>query len=83
MSYRLKMDITAIPELNHDKINIAIQSERAITDVSLDEMMNAYEKEILTSIMQKCHNASEAARILKINKSTISRKLAKYQIKAK
>ncbi|HWQ79070.1 MAG TPA: helix-turn-helix domain-containing protein [Anaerovoracaceae bacterium] len=50
---------------------------------SLKEIMNAYEKEILADMMRKCQNASEAARLLKINKSTISRKLARYNIKKK
>lgn len=50
---------------------------------TLEELMNAYEKEILSEVMGKCSNASEAARILNVNKSTISRKLAKYRIQSK
>lgn len=50
---------------------------------SLKEMMDAYEKGILTDYMRKYNNASEVARALNVNKSTISRKLSKYNIKTK
>lgn len=48
---------------------------------SLKEIMDDYEKRILIDYMRKYNNASEVARILKVNKSTISRKLSKYNIR--
>ena len=47
---------------------------------TLDEIMNEYERKILSIMIGKYHNASEVARQLQVNKSTISRKLKKYNI---
>jgi DNA-binding NtrC family response regulator len=47
----------------------------------LEHMLEAYEKEILSNLIIRHKNASEVARILNVNKSTISRKLKKYGIK--
>ncbi len=46
----------------------------------LEHMLEAYEKEILSNMIIRHKNASEVARILNVNKSTISRKLKKYGI---
>ncbi len=46
---------------------------------TLQEMMEQYEKDILADFLNQ-HSASEAARLLHVNKSTISRKIKKYGI---
>lgn len=46
---------------------------------SLQEMMERYEKEILVDMLSQ-YNASDVARLLNVNKSTISRKIRKYGI---
>jgi len=58
------------------------QSRPVEQEASLELMMEAYEKQILEHMMLKYRNASEVSRILNVNKSTISRKLKKYDIKA-
>lgn len=45
---------------------------------TLEKMLNHYERHIIESLMQKHENASKVAKILSVNKSTISRKLKKY-----
>lgn len=49
-------------------------------DKSLDELLEDYEKHILESMMEKYKKASTVSRVLKINKSTLSRRLKKYDI---
>ena len=44
---------------------------------SLQEMMELYEKEILVDLLSQ-NSASDVARLLNVNKSTISRKIKKY-----
>ncbi len=47
---------------------------------SLTEIVEEYEKEILTQMMKKYQKASKVGQILSINKSTLSRKLNRYNI---
>ena len=47
---------------------------------TLEELMDNYEKEILTNLMAYYKKAADVARILNVNKSTISRKFKKYHI---
>ena len=75
-----------------DEIITKRQTERAIgvpTDLSgadlsgiegksLDELMDAYEKSILESMLAKYKRASEVGRALNVNKSTLSRRMKKY-----
>lgn len=49
---------------------------------TLDEIMEAYEKELLVNLLSK-YNAAHVANLLNVNKSTISRKIKKYNIKAR
>lgn len=49
-------------------------------DLSLDELIGNYEKDLLISALESLGNATEVAKKLKVNKSTISRKLRKYGI---
>ena len=50
------------------------------TDKSLGDMVSEFEKNILLNYLQVEKNASGVARALKVDKSTISRKLKKYGI---
>ncbi len=47
---------------------------------SLNELMDEYERELLISYLEKYSTAAEVARKLGVDKSTISRKLKKYNI---
>lgn len=49
-------------------------------NISLGEIMDEYEKAVLTEYLEKYSSAAEVARHLKVNKSTISRKLIKHGI---
>ena len=51
--------------------------------LSLEELMGEYERELLLSYLEKYSTAAEVARKLRVNKSTISRKLKKYKIAQK
>jgi len=48
----------------------------------LQEMIERFEKEILVDLLSR-GSATDAARILNVNKSTISRKIKKYEIECK
>lgn len=48
----------------------------------LETMLENYEKKVLIEMMKTYNKASKVAKLLKINKSTVSRKLKKYDIKA-
>ena len=47
---------------------------------SLTEMMNEYEREVLMNYLEKYSTAAEVARKLHVDKSTIGRKLKKYNL---
>jgi transcriptional regulator with PAS, ATPase and Fis domain len=49
---------------------------------SLDMALKNYEKEIILNLMAKYNNASRVAEILRVNKSTISKKMKKYSIES-
>lgn len=48
--------------------------------MSLEENLNAFEKEIIETVVQHYGSGKSAAEVLKVNQSTISRKMAKYNI---
>ncbi len=48
--------------------------------LSLEENLNAFEKQIIESVVQHYGSGKSAAEVLKVNQSTISRKMAKYNI---
>ena len=48
--------------------------------MSLEENLNAFEKQIIESVVQKYGSGKSAAEVLRVNQSTISRKMAKYNI---
>lgn len=50
------------------------------TGLSLEEMVSEYEKQLIMQALEKNKNASEAAKVLKIDKSTMSKKRKKYNI---
>lgn len=50
---------------------------------SLLEQMERFEQLLLKNTLARCSNASEVAKALKVNKSTISKKFKKYGIPAK
>lgn len=49
---------------------------------SFEEIMEQYEKKLLSSMLNKYGKASDIAKALNVNKSTISRKLKKFKIKS-
>ena len=56
----------------------ASESIVGIEDASMEEIMEHYEKYILEKMMSKYKRASDVARALHMNKSTLSRRLKKY-----
>ena len=48
--------------------------------LSLEENLNVFEKQIIESVVQHYGSGKSAAEVLKVNQSTISRKMAKYNI---
>lgn len=52
-----------------------------LDDKTMVEIMDEYERYVLTQFMSKHKRASEVAKALKMNKSTLSRRLNKYGIK--
>lgn len=48
--------------------------------MSLEENLNAFEKQIIESVVQQYGSGKSAAEVLRVNQSTISRKMAKYNI---
>lgn len=48
---------------------------------SLQNLMDNYEKQILAHMLQKYSRAAEITRVLGVNKSTLSRRLDKYNLK--
>jgi len=53
-------------------------NNETIEDSNIEEMMNSYEKSILSNMLEKHKNASQVAKALGMNKSTLSRRMAKY-----
>ena len=49
---------------------------------SIDEMVRSYEAELLRRVYQECRNTGEMAKRLHTTRSTINRKLAKYDIRS-
>lgn len=54
--------------------------ERAWGNDSLSEIMEKYERDIFMGLLSKCKNYSEIARVLQIDKATVSRKIKKYHL---
>lgn len=53
-------------------------NENGETERSLKDLLEAYEKRLITAVLCKSKNASEAGRRLGIQKSTLSRRIKKY-----
>ena len=49
--------------------------------ITIDKMIAEYEKNILEGTLEKYKNASQAANVLGMNKSTMSRRMSKYGLK--
>lgn len=47
---------------------------------SLEDMMKSYEKSIIQNLLEKYQKASTVARLLNVNKSTISKKIRKFNL---
>jgi PAS domain S-box-containing protein len=54
--------------------------EHKMGKTSLKETMEKYEKDILINMLSKYNNYSEVARMLNIDKATVSRKIKKYNL---
>ncbi len=50
-------------------------------ELYLDDMVGRYEKQIIQDVLKECGTVTAAARVLHVDKSTISRKMKKYGIK--
>ncbi len=50
-------------------------------ELYLDDMVGRYEKQIIQDVMKECGTVTAAAKMLHVDKSTISRKMKKYGIK--
>ena len=48
--------------------------------MSLEDNLNTFEKQIIESVVRHYGSGKSAAEVLKVNQSTISRKMAKYNI---
>lgn len=48
--------------------------------LSLEENLNAFEKQIIETVVRRYGSGKSAAEVLKVNQSTISRKMSKYNI---
>ncbi|ATW23760.1 sigma-54 interaction domain-containing protein [Candidatus Formimonas warabiya] len=74
------LDISDLPHymlmdsIDCDKMNINESNK------SLDELVGDYEKVLLKKVLQMHGSAAKAARILKVDRSTIFRKLKKYNL---
>lgn len=64
-------DVATIPGLSKNNGN----------DESLQELVERFEKNLLQNVRSQCTTACAVAKILKVNKSTISKKFKKYGIK--
>lgn len=73
-SFQIKM---AIDEESRD---LTLLQSNDPQRLSLAEMVRDYEKQLILMALNECDTCSEAADMLKIDRSTISRKLRKYNI---
>ena len=48
--------------------------------LSLEDNLNNFEKQIIETVVRSYGSGKSAAQVLKVNQSTISRKMAKYNI---
>lgn len=70
------------------QVQICLESREDMTisealdesDINLEHMVNEYEKHVIVKALEKFGSASQAARKLGVDKSTISRKIKKYKI---
>ena len=61
-------------------VESTVSTDAIASGKSMEQLMEEYEKYILESMMNKYRRASDVARALQMNKSTLSRRLKKYQI---
>lgn len=81
----ISFDGTQINGFQIEKLLYSKSSQVNVDDiensgVTINEMIDAYEKEVLNAALKKYKNASEAARKLGVSKSTMSRKLHRHKI---
>ncbi len=55
--------------------------EEKYSSSSLKEQIETFEKNLLINLISQCKTANEVSKILKVNKSTISKKMKKYGLK--
>jgi transcriptional regulator with PAS, ATPase and Fis domain len=74
-------DITAAhvnSQLYHDLFSCPFP---VINDnLSLQEHVERFERNLLENMLSQCRSAYEVSKILKVNRSTISKKIKKYKI---
>lgn len=73
--FQVKICIMGIQEGADDSYNVNMEN------ATLSEIMDNYEKQIITEAIEECGTMSAAAEKLGVNKSTISRKIKSYEEK--
>lgn len=71
---RFQIDKLLFPRSVAGEMEISLESNNK----TLDELMYAYEMQIIKNALETCKNASDAAKKLGMNKSTLSRRMHKY-----
>lgn len=81
----IAFDGTVITKFQVERaIGVPIESSTnmpVISEQSLTEMLEQYEKDIIQSMFRKHKHASDVAKALKMNTSTLSRRMKKYDLK--
>lgn len=74
---RFQIERLLYPKRGNMDTNVDMDISRGDT---LEEMMSKYEKSVIEEILGKCKNANKAAKLLGMNKSTMCRRMKKYQL---
>ena len=67
-------------QVERQLISKDVYAEKERTEVSLREALEKYERDILINMLSKYKNQTEIARVLEIDKATVSRKLRKHSL---
>lgn len=73
--FQVKICIMGVQEVTEDSTDLHLEN------ATLAELMENYEKQIITEAIEECGTMSAAAEKLGVNKSTISRKIKYYEEK--
>nr|WP_285874081.1 sigma-54 dependent transcriptional regulator [Halalkalibacter oceani] len=63
-----------------EHIRLQQRSHKYDTDLGLKEAVNLFEKELIEKTLEHCYTLKEASRILKVDPSTLTRKVRKFNI---